>query len=353
MPSEGSDCKAVFWSHHLMFVFLVAGALAFEQTVTQLSSATFKRVIENRKPHEVWMVMFTGQTCPACKQAYPHFQNASKMANGMIRFGIIDAQRAVEISETYDVRTLPHFRIFHSKGSTEYVGKRKARAFINQAASFIEDLSQEVDKSWLESLLARPAAVLFTDKDKTPAIWAGISSFFHGKSIRIGVSRRNDEIRELCNVSSVPAVVFMNGTHTEVYDGKVDFSELRNAIEQFFAKRLANDSADDDGFLLPADFEAKCLGGKQNCILYVSSKADDQLEHLVKRHARHKLKWFVGTDGLPYEFMKKGGVWIYNPRRDGFVHVDGIDNLEPAIERMLDGGAKWVKRDALVKGDDL
>jgi thiol-disulfide isomerase/thioredoxin len=330
---------------------LLSLGFAAEQTFIQLTTATFRRIIQNRKPHEVWLVMFSGPNCPACQQAFPRFVNASRMANGMIRFGVVDTQRAPEIANEFDIRAVPNFRIFHSRGEADFVGKRKERDFVNEASSYLEDLSSPIERSWIDSMLARPSAMLFTDKPKTPPIWAGISTWFHGKSIRIGTSKEDPDMRKLFNITRIPAVLFMNGTGSKLYKGKIDFQSLKGAMEKYFERRLKMDSEEPTtgDFLVPSEFETSCLGGRHTCVLYVGTSPGPILEQLASQYARRKMKWFVGVKDLPYPFMEKGGVWIYNPRRDGFLHVAEMESLPEAIDRVLDGGAKWTSRSSLTE----
>jgi thiol-disulfide isomerase/thioredoxin len=294
--------------------------------------------------------MFSGPNCPACKEAYPRFLNASKVAEGMIHFGVIDIERATNVAQDYEVHAIPQFRIFHSQGDTEYVGKRKERDFINHAAGFIEDLSQQAERSWLDSMLARPSAILFTDKPKTPPMWAGISTYFHSKSIRIGISHEDPEMMSLYKVTKAPAILFMNGTNSKIYKGQIAFGPLKKSIEQYFAKRLKIDGEEtsQDDFLVPAEFEGKCLGGRHVCILSVAAQPHEELDKLAKSLSRHKILWFVGVNRLPFQFMEQGGVWIYNPRRDGFLHVGAIEELPTVLDRVLDGAAKWTPRASLM-----
>jgi thiol-disulfide isomerase/thioredoxin len=326
-----------------MLALLLAAARGFEQAILQLTTSSFRRLVQNRRPHEVWLVMFSGPNCPACSQALPRFNNASRIASGMIRFAVLDTQRAPEIANEFDIRALPTFRVFHSRGDADFVGKRKERDFVNEAASYLEDLSAPVERSWLDSMLSRPSAMLFTDKPKTPPIWAGISTAFHGKSIRIGTSKEDPDMRALYNVSRIPSVLFMNGTLSKVYKGKIAFIDLKEAIETFFERRLKieNQTVIEGDFAVPADFEASCLGGRQNCILYVGKNPHKILQQLATRYAKHTMRWFVGVKDLPFPFMEAGGVWVYNPRRDGFLHVPEIEELPEALDRVLDGSAKW------------
>lgn len=336
----------------MFFVFaLLYSGQAIEQAFYQLVSSQFRKSVLNRSTNDVWMVMFSGATCPACKMAYPHFVNASKLGGGMVKFGYIDVNRCQDIANMYDIRTIPQFRIFHSSGETEYEGNRKARDFLNTAASFIVDKSFPVDETWKDSYLLKPSAILFTNKEKTPKIWSAISSYYHGKPIRIGTSHTDDYLADY-GIEEVPAIYFTNGTNNQIYDGKIEYGAVKEAIESFFAKRLKPEQpTEGKSNLTPADFETQCLGGRGICILSLTKKSNDVIDKLSKANARHKFKWLIGSSKFPYKFMKLNDIWVYNPRRDGFLKVDSIDNLEGTIDRIIDGQARWTKRDKLISGE--
>ena len=319
------------------------------QTFYQLTGSTFKRLVENRKKNEVWFVMFSGNYCPACQQAYPYFVEASKIAGGMVKFGKIEITTNAYLAEKFDLRTIPRFRVFHKDGDVEYFGDRAPKSFVNFASNYIQDYSTEVfDESWKESRMSDPGVIFFTDKSKSPALWKGLTSYFYGKPIRFGASHGNKTLQQLFNVENVPEFYFFNGTHDKHIKPRSNFTELKDIIDDFFGKRLSNDVPNDENkdFYSPSQFNDICLGSRQTCIIIAdkSEKPSDLVLRLIKMNARHKFRWFVGDNDLPYGFIKKGSAWIYNPRRDGFYHVDNIEELPSAIDHVLDGGAKWTKR---------
>jgi len=314
-------------------------------SVVTLTDISFKKQVLNRPKHIVWMIMFSGKNCPACKSAFPKFKNASDFSNGMVRFGVIDIDRYPNISMTYLIKSIPQFRIFHTDGDVEYTGARKVKSFLNTAASFIKDVSAQADQSWIDTMIGNPSAILFTDRPKIPAIWAGISSFFHGKSIRIGVSSDN-QLSQTFNIKKVPGILFHNGTDYKEYEGAFNFRSIRAAIEEFFAKKLAASTTNDDSIvLMPDEFLDKCMGGRVNCIISVGSCASELFLKNQKLFSRSKMKWFAGLQNLPFKFMEeKRGVWIYNPRKDAFIFVHNEENLTETLESIVDGMGKWIKR---------
>jgi len=317
-----------------------------EEYLNKLTSSSFVKMVENHPRNEVWMVMFSGASCPACQDAYPKYVNASELSAGLIKFGIVDTQKSPDIAEKYGIRAIPHFLIFHSNTHTEYVGKRASRDFLNSAVSFMPDFVQKAESSWESSYLEKPTAILFSNKEKAPPMWVGISAYFYGKSIRIGFCN-DDQIIEKYS-DKVPTIMFFNGTNTEKYDGNNDFNSIKAAISSFFMKKLLESSNDEGEILSPKYFVEKCLGGRKNCIINVGKGHNKKFEKIKNLNSRHKMLWFSGDIDIPYSFMK-GGIWIYNPRRDGFIYVESDQLLEEAIDRVIDGGAAWKKRENLEK----
>jgi thioredoxin-related protein len=156
----------------------------------------------------------------------------------MIRFGIVYTQHSRKIANKFHITHIPTFRIFHSRGDCLYNGGRNERDFVKEPASYLEDLSSPVKRSWRDSMLSNPSVMLFIDGSKAPVVWAGISSYFAGKPIRFGISKKDPEMRKYFNVTRVPTVLFMDGNRSKVYQGKIKFRRLKREIETYFEKQL-------------------------------------------------------------------------------------------------------------------
>ena len=49
--------------------------------------------------------------------------------------------------------------------------------------------------------------------------------------------------------------------------------------------------------------------------------------------------------------LKENTYYIWNPRRKAVIHVAEIQDLSPALDRVIDGGAKWTKISDLDKSE--
>jgi len=337
-----------------MWLALVLTRAAADGGVIQLTDKSFEKLVQGRARSEIWLVMFS-DAASACQDAMPAFRNASDVASDMIKFGVLDIARYPGLREANGVTATPSFRIFHADGDTAYKGPSRVRMFVQRSMAFLRDVSEVVEPSWRDEMLARPSAVLFSEKSRVPAVWVGVSSFFRRTSLRIGLSN-DSAVAAHFGVGERPAIVFMNGTSRLTYGGGRSFRDVRTAIEAFFARRLGGAARADDSssaLLTPDEFAARCYGGKDLCVIAVCAKAPGAVVRLQKELARHRIAWFTGKLGLPDPFMEVGGVWVYNPRRDGFLHVEDPEALADAMERVLDGTARWVKRVDLSAPADL
>lgn len=318
--------------------FSLASSFVIDSNVISLTDKTFLTKVKHRASNEVWIVMFTS-SAPACKQPESRFHAAAAVSYGMINFGVIDTDRFPNMIEQWNV-SVPGFRIFHPKGDFVYTGPHKATNFLKKPMLFLPDVSETITNAWHDDMLAHPSALYFTDNTPVPALWVGISSFFAKKHIRCGFSN-DTSIAKSFGIETFPTILFMNGTAKLTYSGEVNFKSVRLAMEEFFAKRLNNQEDSNDDFMMPDEFVEKCYGGRSVCVISVSSAPPESMRALQKRAAVRKLKLFVGKQGLPEKFMEIGGIWIYNPRKDGFILVENSDDLGDAMERVFDGTAKW------------
>ncbi|OHS97927.1 hypothetical protein TRFO_35767 [Tritrichomonas foetus] len=318
-----------------------------------LSDKTFEASVINHPTNEVWIVMFVSDESNETRDLMNNFRNASDVSAGMVHYGVLDVRRAPKVTQQFEMNSFPCFRIFTADKVLIYNPKStKPAAFLKATTKFVPDLALNVTESWADDFLGQPAAILFT-KSKTTLLWTGISAFFAKKSIRIGICH-DESLFSKFKVEQAPAIVFFNGTHREVYSGTMKFKNVREAIEVFFAKRFVEQTFDvpSDEMLMPDQFKEMCIGGKQICVLAATKTPPEGMAVLLKDSARRKLRCFAGVVNLPYKFMEKGGTWIYNPRRDGFIHVTDGANLLPTMDRIIDGTAKWTKRSVYEAGKE-
>lgn len=337
----------------MMFLTLAALCFAGETNLAILSEKTFNTAVLNHPANEVWFVMFYGEETNESRKAFEAFRNASETSAGMIKFARLDVARAPQVATQMELSQLPAYRIFHGTEISKMKGKPTVKNFLKVCLKFVQDMAENVTVEWKNEFTGKPSAILFTKKEKTP-LWAGVSSYFAKKDVRIGICK-DDEIIKAFGIETVPSVVFYNGTTQHVYDGVFKFKFVKAAIEEWFQNRFVEEepTTDDGEMMMPDQFNKNCVGGKQMCVIAATKRPPEAMSLLMKEGARRKMKFFAGAVNLPYKFMEKGGVWFYHPRRDAFVHVADEKLLLETMDRVIDGSAKWVKRAQLETADEL
>jgi len=267
--------------------------------------------------------------------------NASKLASGMLSFGVLDVQRYPAIPARVGVSAVPAVHVYHEGGGFVYSG-RSASDLVRSAMSLIPDVTREVNASWRQDMMANPSAILFAERAAPPLVWRAIAARYQGKGVRVGFANDSDLLFPF-GISRTPAIMLANGTVSRMYRGKLQFDKVAAAMDSFFARR--DDPGEPDAFLEARDFRSACIGGRRHCVLVKQEAASAELLALRRAHTRLRLSWLVGVDRLPYAFMKAGaGAWIYNPRRDGFAHAADLAELGVALERLENGAVVWTAR---------
>ena len=325
-----------------LFISLSASAYVPPGEVVQLTQANWDAYIEQRPPDSVWMIMFSGDNCPACKVTYPIFKKAAAASDGMVNFGVVKSESDPALHMKFQIGVIPTFLILHKDGKSNYVGKRNERSMLNTAAKFIPDNSEKITEEWLkyEQLVA-----LFTDKDKTPPMWAAISNEFKGR-IHVGTSAA-EKVKSMFGVERSPEIVFKNRTHTIIYNGRNSYDALRNAINNFIQGVYEEPIQFNTEFYLPEEYEEEINGFNGYCVIHNSFDLDPKLKLAQIKFAGNRFKFFYGDVNLPFDFIKKGEIYIISHHKQGAIKVPDINELDKVILDVINGNVTWKPLDEL------
>lgn len=368
----------------------------FGPYVTDLTANNFASEVEKRSNTTVYLVMFHGQHCPACQMAYPEFIEAANEASGMIKFGHVDTSSEYALGSRYHIYTIPHFIIFYNGGEKVYNRERSARSFLNAASRYIPNLSETVNESWTELLNNQNsttestnnkeskenlqeqanstdlrAAILFSDKPQTPPIWAGVSCAFanNAKGIRVGFCNdRNVSLK--FGINAFPTILLINGQHRYVYNGKNRFQLIRKSIIDFFegvledtpkvAKKSTKPPAPAvlmNNLTSIDTFNTDCKGKGRFCVVQAggSDIANTIFDEASKKYKHDHFMFFLcPKETCPFDFVyntplneNAPKVWIFHHKREAAIVVDNIKVLGSTLDRVIDGGARFIPLDKL------
>jgi hypothetical protein len=230
-------------------------------------------------------------------------------------------------------------KLYHPGGVDDYTGKAKAATFIDWISPKMPNFVRLFDRRWLDESL--PSVVLFTDQIRVPTVWAGLSLHYREQFIRFGICSEFHIHREM-SIARLPTVYFYNGSTGIRYRGEMRESDLRLAIDNFLNGTLEPDAEfDDEGFYKMSEFEEHCRG-RDFCVLHTGPNLVEEYRRIRIVCKRHPMKFFYGEGDLPLKNLKAGQYYVWNPRRKGVIAVEKVSELNGAIDRVIDGGARWM-----------
>lgn len=314
--------------------------------VTELTSQTWKKLIEKRDNKTVWIVDFQGDYCPACRQAAPLFAEAAEQSRGMVRFGSLDTQRNNDIASQFNIRYIPTFIIFYPGGHKVYNGERSTRGFCNAGAKYIPNNSNEIDETWTDG--SKKAAILFTNKGQVPPMWAAISNRFLGSEEGVSIGHAlNSEKKELFNITAFPTVLVSDGNKSRIFDGKPGFRAIENFIVKFFDGTLPDPTPKPTpkpkGVIIETiDTEEKfdkICHKKKNCVI-LAGEADEEFKQIANKFQHDPFIFATCPAGSKLDYIKKG-IWIFHRSQEKCSIVESVDKLNNALDRIIDGSLHW------------
>jgi hypothetical protein len=310
----------------------LAVSLQFGVNVFHLMQALFDQEIENCSNTTVWFVMLHRPHCPACVAASADLNVASTEAAGMVRFGEIDVSVNPAVVRRYPIFSVPKFLIFHPRGHTQFLLRRSAANFLNDATWHIPQLETEIDES-----LTGKAAVLLTAMVPVPPLWAAISCAFADQPVRIGFSA-NDTLIKKFAVTSLPAIVFVDNDEARRYEGPINFWSIRNAIKTFIGE--------EDGPVPPLDdFETDCSGSF--CVI---GPASGEFQDMAAEFGGRPFKFFVCGEYCPD--WAAVASWIIKEKTMA-IKCDSLGELREGIHAVVGGMADWQLFELLKNREDL
>ena len=321
-----------------MLFFLIFSFIKSE--VQYLDSPSFRDLVLKREDTVIWLVLFVGQNHKKCFKAEKELEKASHLVSGIAKFGIVNITQEPFLGARMKLEFLPALYIFYSGGQEVYRGHYKSDGFIDAISDRMPNFVRTFDRKWLEETI--PSIILFTDQIKVPTLWAALSLNYKDQFVRFGMCSEFHIHKEF-NIARLPTVMFFNSTNQIRYRNELTENELKTSIDSFLNGTLQiDDIIDDEGFYRFSEFEEQCRG-RDFCVLHTGSKISEDYRNLRQVCRRHPMKFFYGNDYFPFEKMEKNTYYIWNPRREAIIHVKTMDELPGAVDRVIDGGARWIK----------
>ena len=300
----------------------------------------WNELVENGKDGKPWFIMFSATGLLTTPIFMRVMANASDIADGLINFGFVDDYRTPGLSKKYGFKTIPSFIMLNKEKSKEYKGKKTEDEILKHISKFVIDKTLFAKEKWLTSKL--DSAVLFTDKLRTPSIWAGVSSHFNG-NVKIGVSNSTELLKKYGG-KKFPSIFMHNSTHTEMYNGPVSYGNIVKTLEEFMRGEYERPYLFINDYYLPDEFYDQ-VGDTFTgfCVISATDKLHEGIADAKDSHQGKKYKFFVGSESLPFKFININETWIIHPIQKRAMKVDSPEQTSKALDSIIDGTAKWIK----------
>ncbi|OHT06502.1 hypothetical protein TRFO_25456 [Tritrichomonas foetus] len=299
----------------------------------------FRNAVFHREPLDVWVSLISSQDLSGHTEANAAFDDAFKLSKGFLKFAYLDSSKNVHIPRRLEIKSLPSYCVFHTSGQICIPANISARELINFASYYLPDLSEKANPEWIKKDESNPVAILFTEKEATPMLWAAIATAFYKSTIRIGVSRDHDFAKTL-GVEQFPSIVFHNYTHNIIYEGQNDYLTLKLNIKKFWQKRFSRTRS--ALTVKPmSEYKKLCKGSDKICLIHTVENVDSKFERLRKKHTTQMIEFLFGHDELPIPEMKKNGIYAIYPEKQMYIDIGNFDNLNRIITDIISEKAEW------------
>lgn len=335
-----------------MLSFFLASVLSYSPHVKHLNAPAFRDFVVNRKGSEIWVVLFVGRYVNQeniDEKNFVAIEEIEKAANQSYKFcnyGIVNITQDPFLAARNQIQYIPCIHIYFQGGMEEYRGNHKADAYLEAVSNRMPNLVRNFDRKWVDDNV--PSVVLFTDQIKSPTLWSALSIEYKDAFVRFGICSDFYMHRQY-NIARLPTVMYFNSTFQFRYKGELTEENLKTSIDQFLNGTIStDDDFDDEGFYHFSEFKDQCYG-RDFCVLSTFSNISDTLREIRLNSRRHPMKFFYGASDFPLKVIKAGKFYIWKPRGHGLITVDYLEELSPAIDRVLDGGARFKR----LKEDEL
>lgn len=181
-----------------------------------------------------FFVMFSGETCPACRMAYPEFERAAKLTHGAADFVVLDTRKNPQLAMQLGIYSIPQFVLFFNKSNKAYNNYRTSSAFKKFVYESLVDQVPVIDADnddWKDKDMT---VILFSKRRKAPAIIAAAMGKFYRSGINFYVTSEKTVADEFDPEMKLPQIYFATREAKKLYDGPQQIQDLNKAIEEFF-----------------------------------------------------------------------------------------------------------------------
>lgn len=283
----------------------------------------------------VCFVMFVQKRSPRCKAIFEDFQEAANRSLGMVKYVSVDLKEHPKIAHLYTVRAVPAFRLVHPKGVKEYKGDTSADSLVDAALRLIPNKARVADETWVPSPTTPLSALLLTNRKTVPPFWAAISC--RAEHFRVGFTRSP---QLMAQIAPAGALAFIYKDIVAVYDGPLTYTDVTAAMHAFEVDPKASGAA----VSLVAEvstrdqFHQLCRNTGRICVFEVGPSTPG-FDDIARLNHHGPFRFLRCSDKCPFPDMSR--YVVFHGKRDTLISIEDVSDLPAALDRIIDGGAKW------------
>jgi hypothetical protein len=306
----------------------------------------------------ICVVFFIQKRAPRCKAYFQEFQEAANRSEGLIKFISVDFKENPKVAHLYTVRAVPAFRLVNKKEAKQFASDVPPLSILEAALKLIPNRAHIIDYSWAPGSSTPMSAILFTNKQRIPPFWAGISvKYENSDRVRIGYSRDPKFSQIFGAEGGAISIIFVYREVVSVYSGALEYRTVLSELQKFIkdprstgvSVSVVTEMVD------PTKFPSLCRDTGKVCVFQVGGKSvTEEYEAVAKVNQNGPFRFFWCPDKCPYEGMTEG-YYAFHGKRDSVVTSKEADGLAVLLDRIVDGGIRWLPYDKVFdnKGDDI
>lgn len=333
------------------FIF-VSLSLSKLETITH--EKYLKDVTKGKNKNRVWTFLLYAPFCKKYKEFFNALEQAQVLTNGSIKFGVINCQGDPSLCSIFKVTEYPTIVFKNKTTFTVYQEPLNPKSIVKNALSHIPTSNiNYVDDFWIDDLReGKPKAILFTTKSTIPGYWAALSRAYPPSKIQFGICNEEGLFNDY-NITKTPSIVFYNQSKDYIFEGLRKVRFLKESLSAFLNERDDKTPSLSE-FYVNEQIPEVCFDYTVSCIFSYDNFVDPKLDGVKSHFKNDPFKFFVGDTHFPFsQAAKRGQYVIYNAKKNAIIVVDNLQLLTPALDRIIDGGAKWTSIQSLSYNAEL
>ncbi|KAH0787098.1 Thioredoxin family protein [Histomonas meleagridis] len=311
--------------------------------IIELNEQKFNKEMKDKKnKNRVWVLLFYTPYCKRFKEIYSALEYAKILTNGSVGYATINCQGEQRLCNSYKITNHPTIIIQNRTTHDEYTDSINPTTIAKAAMEYITSASVKVvDDFWIDDYNEKPTSILFTKKENVPGYFKALSRSFPPSKLRFGIC--NDEgLFSDYNITKTPTIAFYNNEVTVFHEGPRKLRYLKETANAFLSGRESKSPTRAD-FYFNTEFPEVCYDYTVTCVFGYESFVDPKYDKIRIQLKNDKFKFFVGDKNIPFTNLKleRGNFVVYNAKKNAAFIVGNVDELMPALDRVLDGTAKW------------